>query len=567
MTDVSVIIPARNEEFLIETIDSVLQAKEADTEIIVLTDGYTVDIPANDAITVINNKEAIGQRQCVNLGAKLSRSKYIMKLDAHCSVGPGFDRILMEHCKYDYTLIPRMYNLHAFDWVCDCEKPDRIYQGPTPQPCGKCKQNYHKEIKWHAKPNPETDAMLFDKGMKFGYWRAFKNRPEAKGDLVPSLGALGACFFMEKDRFWELGGLDEGHGGWGQFGTEMSCKAWLSGGQQLICTKTWFAHMFRTGHGFGFPYKITGRQTRHARRHSQDLWLNDKWPGAKHSLRWLIDKFAPVPTWDDEAIARINAAEVESKPVIDQIKRGLAQADNTLKKGIIYYTDNRLEERIAKVCRAKLLEASEGKRIISVSLMPIDFPNNIVLDETRGILTMFKQILKGLEKVGSDVVFFCEHDVLYHPSHFETNDVIYHDGLFQYNQNNWKLDTATGQALFYYCKQTLGVSALTNTALAHYRKRVQRVEKEGFNRRMGYEPGTHKAPRGFDQTNSEVYFSRFPNIDIRHGFNLTGKRFKKSQYRSQRSIKGWTLADEIPYWGKTIKRFDEFLEYHAKNNF
>jgi hypothetical protein len=427
--------------------------------------------------------------------------------------------------------------------------------------------------------------MLFDAGMKFGYWRAFKNRPEGKGPLVPSLGALGACFFMEKDRFWELGGLDEGHGGWGQFGTEMSCKAWLSGGQQLICTKTWFAHMFRTGHGFGFPYKITGKQTRHARRHSQDLWLNDKWPGAKHRLSWLINKFAPVPTswlinkfapvptWDDKAIARLKASEPESK--IRQVgdwttntpenNKGVVQMGNTLKKGIIYYTDNRLEERIAKVCRAKLLQASKGKRIVSVSLMPIDFPNNIVVDETRGVLTMFKQILKGLEKLGSDVVFFCEHDVLYHPSHFDWE--VYENDKFMYNQNNWKLDTATGQALFYYCRQTLGVSALTNTALAHYRKRVKRVEKEGFNRRMGYEPGTHKAPRGFDQTTNGVYFSEFPNVDIRHGTNLTGKRFKKSQYRSQRSIKGWTLEDEIPYWGKTIKRFDEFLEYHAKNNF
>jgi hypothetical protein len=117
-------------------------------------------------------------------------------------------------------------------------------------------------------------------------------------------------------------------------------------------------------------------------------------------LSWLINKFAPVPTWDDKAIARLKTSEPESKnnkEVVpeavsnnkDVVKEPVAQTVNTylvdngkikynpeagLRKGIIYYTDNRLEERIAKVCRAKLVEASQGKRIISVSLMPIDFP-------------------------------------------------------------------------------------------------------------------------------------------------------------------------------------------------
>jgi len=39
----------------------------------------------------------------------------------------------------------------------------------------------------------------------------------------------------------ELEGLDERHGFWGQFGTEISCKSWLSGGRQVVNKKTWFA--------------------------------------------------------------------------------------------------------------------------------------------------------------------------------------------------------------------------------------------------------------------------------------------------------------------------------------
>ena len=57
----------------------------------------------------------------------------------------------------------------------------------------------------------------------------------------------------------------------------------------------------------------------------------------------------------------------------------------------------------------------------------------------------------------------------------------------------------------------------------------------------------------------DVLKEKYPNIDIRHGMNLTGTRFKKEQYRNQRMLIGWKLSDDIPYWGKTRNRFDDFL--------
>ena len=74
-----------------------------------------------------------------------------------------------------------------------------------------------------------SDFMLFDSSMKFGYWHEYGKRPEAKGDISDQLCAIGACWLMERDRWREIGGLDEKHGGWGQVGVEMACKAWLSG--------------------------------------------------------------------------------------------------------------------------------------------------------------------------------------------------------------------------------------------------------------------------------------------------------------------------------------------------
>ena len=113
---------------------------------------------------------------------------------------------------------------------------------------------------------------------------------------------------MHRDRYWELGGCDEAHGSWGQFGTEWACKSWLSGGKLITTRKTWFAHLFRTGNfrgafggGSSFPYPISGKDQEYAKQYSRDLWLNDKWEGANYPLSWLVDKFKPVPDWHEGA--------------------------------------------------------------------------------------------------------------------------------------------------------------------------------------------------------------------------------------------------------------------------
>ena len=107
------------------------------------------------------------------------------------------------------------------------------------------------------------------------------------------------------------------------------------------------------------------------------------------------------------------------------------------------------------------------------------FGDNIVLPLERGYLTMFKQILAGLEELKTDVVFLCEHDVLYHPSHFlftpPKKDVYY------YNTNVWKVRYDDGHALHYDCKQTSGLCAYRELLVQHYRERVRKTETVNTN--------------------------------------------------------------------------------------
>jgi glycosyltransferase involved in cell wall biosynthesis len=527
-------IPARNEMFLAKTIESILDTIQGDTEVIAVADGYDPGVlPDSPRVRVIRKEVSIGQRAATNLAARESTAKFVMKCDAHCHFDKGFDVKLMADCEKDWTVIPRMYNLHAFNWKCNA-CGNETYQGPTLTKCEKCGEGgkgFERVILWKPRWNRCSDYARFDRTLKFQYWGEFKKRPEAQGDITDVMSSIGACWFMHRERYWEMDGMDERHGSWGQMGTELACKTWLSGGRQVVNKKTWFAHMFRTqGGDFGFPYPLSGRDVDKAREHSRFLWQENRWPKAKHDLTWLINKFAPVPDWASQ-----NAPGVQ--------------------KGIIYYTDNRLDEKISEKVQETLNKI--GLPIISASLKPINFGDNIVLSLERGYLTMFKQILAALEKSNAEIVYFCEHDVLYSPSHFDFTPP--RKDIYYYNENTWKVDWETGQALFYYTKQTSGLCANRELLIQHYRERVKRVEAEGFSRKMGFEPGTHSPPNGVDHFKAEGYWSDVPNVDIRHKKNLTESRWRQDQFRSQRSCRGWTLSSEIPCWGPTKGRFMEFL--------
>lgn len=542
MYDVSVLIPARNEVFLARTIQSVLENARASVEVIAVLDGAwgCPPVPDDPRVTLLYHPVAIGQRAATNEAARVATGKYVMKLDAHCAVAEGFDVALMAACQPDWTVIPRMYNLHAFDWVCN-ECGTHTYQGPAPTLCQGCgaTDGFEQVIVWQPRLNRRADFARFDRDLHFQYWRDYEKRPEAQGEIADVLCFVGACFFMERARYWHLGGLDEAHGSWGQMGVEMACKSWLSGGRLVVNKKTWFAHLFRTQPGFGFPYPLTNSDQEKARAYSRDMWLNDRWDGAVRPFAWLLEKFAPVPGWED--FSTKDTQKTQSRfPT----------------RGIVYYTDNRLEAPIQKAVWKQL--EGMGLPVVSVSLAPIPFGRNVVFLGERGILTMFEQILAGLEVLDADVVYFCEHDVLYHPSHFEF--IPPRPDVFYYNENCWKVDAATGHALFYYARQTSGLVAHRALLLEHYRRRVEKVRRAGYSRQMGFEPGTHHRAARVDDYGAEGFFSECPNIDLRHPANLTPSRWRKEQFRDQRYTRGWTEADEVPGWGRTAGRMQAFLE-------
>ena len=74
-------------------------------------------------------------------------------------------------------------------------------------------------------------------------------------------------------------------------------------------------------------------------------------------------------------------------------------------KSIIYYTDNRFAKPLFIACQKHILEA--GLPIVSVSLKPIKFGQNIVVKGKPGYPSIVNQIVTALEASTADYVFFC----------------------------------------------------------------------------------------------------------------------------------------------------------------
>lgn len=317
MKDISILIPARSEMFLKKTIDDILGHREADIEIIAVLDGEWAKptIPQNERVNVIYVPRSIGQRAATNLACRLAKGKYVMKVDAHCAFDKGFDRKMLEAFKVsgdNVTMVPIMRNLWAFDWKCyDCGK--KWYQANKPDVCDVCGGKRIKiKVVWIGKERPQSVSYCFDSVPHFQYFNGYTNREEYHRDketgLTESMSLQGSCFMLTQEKYWELNICDESVGSWGNQGIEVACKTWLSGGRVLVNHKTWYAHMFRTNEKLTFPWPVSGKEQQETKERVKSLFWDKKWPSL-HPVSWLVEKFWPVPGWDDMQLKELKGHE------------------------------------------------------------------------------------------------------------------------------------------------------------------------------------------------------------------------------------------------------------------
>ena len=200
---------------------------------------------------------------------------------------------------------------------------------------------------------------------------------------------------------------------------------------------------------------------------------------------------------------------------------------------ILYYTDSQLHDSLARQARKNLATAAGPIPIVSVSQKPLDFGRNICVGPLpRCLQSMYRQIIAGAEAIApQSIVYLCEHDVFYHPSHFAKLPKDRRAFWFNQNRFYWApgrdtyLPAGKGSQAFsqaVVCREYLLDHCLARLAEWTDRMKVRRYSWE----------------------------SERPNVDVRHGANLSADRRNKTPY-----ITGETRGvSHIGWWGG-VKHF------------
>jgi glycosyltransferase involved in cell wall biosynthesis len=283
MPDVSIIIPSRNEQFLTNTIKDLLAKAKGDIEVIAMLEAYWPDEIVDDPRVIYQKSgKPRGLRGAGRAGVDIATGKFVLKVDAHCMFGEGYDVILAADCEEDWVVVPRRKRLDAENWKpIEDGRPDIDYM-------------------YLSYPVDITDGKT--PGFHGRVWKE-KNADESlKDDLIVDLmSAQGSCWFMHRDYVHALELFDDAN--YGTFANEfqeIGFKAWLSGGRVIRNKKTWYAHLHK-GQQYGRGYSLSKATVAQANAHTKKWATNDAWDKwkVKRDLKWYIDHFSPVPEWED----------------------------------------------------------------------------------------------------------------------------------------------------------------------------------------------------------------------------------------------------------------------------
>lgn len=238
---------------------------------------------------------------------------------------------------------------------------------------------------------------------------------------------------------------------------------------------------------------------------------------------------------------------------------------------IIMLTDNSLDERLAAFCRRILVREAGDLPIVSVSQRPIDLGRNVCVGEIgRSWLSLYRQMLAGLEATETEGVVIAEHDCLYTHEHLSYQPA--DPGIFWYNANHWLVQGPGSNhpemfGMYSYWPKRTALSQLvcTKALLLESTREVLGLLDNGLKVLQGLhfygEPGvkSQQFERAFVEASSgrstqlQAYLKEYvgkyesaffrtdaPSLDIRHSSNFTGAK------------RGIRRCFDLPPWGKFV---------------
>lgn len=217
----SCIIPSYKDPSLHKTIQSILDNAVGEVEVIVVLDGYWVEIIDDPRVKVLHLGGNRGMRGAINAGVAIARGEYLMRTDEHCSFAKGFDKVITDNMEDNWIVTPTRYELDVVHWK-------RMNILPV---------NFTKLVIQNTQDGKKFTAV------------PWKERDEEMKDVMiaETMGMQGSCWFMKKS-WWEKVIIElqtEGYGQLIQDSTEMIFKTWKAGGKMMLNKNTWHAHRHR----------------------------------------------------------------------------------------------------------------------------------------------------------------------------------------------------------------------------------------------------------------------------------------------------------------------------------
>lgn len=290
---VSVIIPARNEIFLPQTIDDLCAKARGPLEVIAILDGYWPErISEDKRVHYVHHTKPRGMRAGLNEGVELARGEFVMKLDAHCMVSEGFDVVLAQTCQPDWVCVPTRHRLDAENWcVSNGNRPPINYQFID----------------------------LSNDGLNGKEWRE-KNADRSLDAVrvADIISCQGSCYFMHKAHWCAMGLLDEErYGTFRKDPQEVMFKTWTSGGRCVRVKDAWYAHLHK-GRQYGRMYTMDMADYRRGDEYVKQWWTDSAWDERQTIplSRIFREKFSDMPGWGNHPwMANAYQAEMASSSI------------------------------------------------------------------------------------------------------------------------------------------------------------------------------------------------------------------------------------------------------------
>ena len=220
---ISIVMTVRNDQDEAnKTIQSVRETAGDRVEIVVIDDGSDVPLVLSDGnVTFYRVHGRCGVGPARHLGATLATRPWLLIIDAHMRFEPGWLEIAESRIKDAGNTLYCGTCLGLDRGNMEIKRPNSTYSGASIRFVG---------------PDEKTGKMQFLEAK----WLRGKIEDNEE---IPCV--LGACYFIPRSFFFQIGGLRM-LSGWGNDEEFLSLKAWMAGGSVRLLKPVRIGHQFRT---------------------------------------------------------------------------------------------------------------------------------------------------------------------------------------------------------------------------------------------------------------------------------------------------------------------------------